>query len=406
MYNLLESIRSALQAVWAHRLRSFLTTLGIIIGVAAVVAVVSLVQGLSHYISGELEGLGSNTLSIQSFTPFEKRQLGQFAKLTHEDLLAIKNNVPGISNVTPMLFLRGSTVQYEGQSTSTRVFGTTAHYMDLQQIYPVQGRFLSRSDGTTRRRVVVLGPEVQKDLRLPDQPVGEFIQIGGEWFKVVGVMESQGELLGFNQDDYVIVPYGTARSIAGNERWQNIRISLVVNNLEKLDVAKNRIRQVLRDSHNLQPGEADDFEIQTPEQMMESFTGIIDMVTLVLGGIVSISLLVGGVGIMNIMLVSVTERTREIGICKALGAQRRDILLQFLIEALTLCMLGGLIGVVLGYGLGMMVSGLLPGFPAAFVPWWAVILAFGFSASVGIIFGILPAAKAANLDPIDALRYE
>lgn len=406
MYNLLESMRSAFQAVWAHRLRSFLTTLGIIIGVAAVVAVVSLVQGLSHYISGELEGLGSNTLSVQAFTPFEQRQLGQYAKLTHEDLLAIQNKVPDINNITPMLRMVGSAVQFEGESTATRVLGTTTRYMELNQVYPVQGRFISPSDGQTRRRVVVLGQEVQKDLRLPEQPVGEFVQIGGEWFKVIGVMESQGEILGFNQDDYVIVPYGTARSITGTGRWENINISLTVDDLDKVDLVKNRIERVLRNAHNLQPGDENDFEIQTPEQMMESFTGIIDMVTLVLGGIVGISLLVGGVGIMNIMLVSVTERTREIGICKALGAQRRDILLQFLIEALTLCMLGGLIGIFLGYGLGAMVSGMLPGFPAAFVPWWAVFLAFGFSASVGIIFGILPAAKAANLDPIEALRYE
>lgn len=406
MYNLIESIRSALQSIWAHRLRSFLTALGIIIGVAAVVAVVSLVQGLSHYVGGQLEGLGSNTLTIQSYTPFEKRQLGQFAKITHEDYLAINDKVSGISSITPQLYMMGSTVQYQGQSTSTRVFGTTTRYMDLGQTYPALGRFLSPSDDQTRRRVVVIGPEVQKDLRLPDNPVGEFVQIGGEWFKVIGVMESQGELLGFNQDDYVVVPYGTARSIVGTARWQDIQISLVVNDLDKLDAVKARIRRVLRDEHNLEAGEPDDFEIQTPEQLMESFTGIINMITLVFGGVVSISLLVGGVGIMNIMLVSVTERTREIGICKALGAQRSDILLQFLIEALTLCMLGGIVGVGLGYGLGIMVSGMLPGFPSAYVPWWAILLAFGFSAGVGVLFGILPAAKAANLDPIEALRYE
>lgn len=406
MYNLLESLRSALQAIWAHRLRSFLTALGIIIGVAAVVAVVSMVQGLNHFVAGEMEGLGSNTLSIEAYTPFEKRQLGQFAHLTHDDFLAIKYKVGGVSDVTPFLYMIGTLAQYEGQSTSTRVFGTTPRYMDLQQAYPVQGRFISQSDDDTRRRVAVLGPEVLKDLRLPDNPLGQFIQIGAEWFKIVGVMEAQGEILGFSQDDYIIIPYGTARSLMGSARWQNINISLTVNDLEKLAVTKAQLTRVLRDQHGLRPGEADDFEIKTPEQMMESFTGITNMITLVLGGVVGISLLVGGVGIMNIMLVSVTERTREIGICKALGARRRDILLQFLIEALTLCLLGGLFGLFIGYGLGALISGMLPGFPAAYVPWWAILLSCGFSLAVGLVFGILPAAKAANLDPIEALRYE
>src|SRR5690606_13396835 len=282
---------------------------------------------------------------------FEKRQLGQFAHLTHEDFLAIKYKVSGVSDITPFLYLIGTMAQYEGQSTSTRVFGTIPRYMDLQQAYPVQGRFISQSDNDTRRRVAVLGPEVLKDLRLPDNPIGEFIQIGAEWFKVVGVMEAQGEILGFSQDDYIIIPYGTARSLMGSARWQNINISLTVNDLTQLDATKMQLTRVLRDQHGLRPGEADDFEIKTPEQMMESFTGITNMITLVLGGVVGISLLVGGVGIMNIMLVSVTERTREIGICKALGAKRRDILLQFLIEALTLCLLGGLFGLIIGYGL-------------------------------------------------------
>ncbi|HEX7030712.1 MAG TPA: ABC transporter permease, partial [Gammaproteobacteria bacterium] len=361
---------------------------------------------LNHFVSGELEGLGSNNITIRSETTREMFLLGQFAQLTHEDMLAISAEVDGVSDITPTLMLLGSPVSYEGESTTPNVFGTIRRFMDLNRIYPVEGRFLSPSDSRYRRRVAVVGAEVREELLLPDDPVGEYIQIGSEWFKIIGLMEERGEFLGNSQDNYVIIPYGTARSIIGSAKRQDISINLTVDDVDAVEEVTDRITRVLREQHNLADGEADDFSVMTPEQIMESVSNIINSITMVFGGVVSISLLVGGVGIMNIMLVSVTERTREIGICKALGAHRSDILMQFLIEALVLCLLGGLIGLVLGYGLGAMISGMLPGFPAAYVPWWAALLSFGFSAGVGIVFGILPAAKAANLDPIDALRYE
>jgi putative ABC transport system permease protein len=192
----------------------------------------------------------------------------------------------------------------------------------------------------------------------------------------------------------------------GASRDLDIQIQLLVDDMNRQEEVKERIRRVLRQAHGLRPGEPDDFRVQTAEQLTESFNTVINMVTAVSAGIVGISLLVGGIGIMNIMLVSVTERTREIGILKALGATRQDILLQFLIEALALTMIGGLLGIAIGYGLGVMVAALLPGFPPAHVPLWAVMLSFGFCAAVGVIFGIVPAAKAAQLNPIDALRYE
>jgi putative ABC transport system permease protein len=192
----------------------------------------------------------------------------------------------------------------------------------------------------------------------------------------------------------------------GKGRDLDIQIQLLVDDIGRQEEVKERIRRVLRQEHGLKATEPDDFRVQTPEQLTESFNAVINTITAVSAGIVSISLLVGGIGIMNIMLVSVTERTREIGILKALGATRQDILMQFLIEALTLCMIGGLVGIGIGYGLGALVATLLPGFPAAHVPLWAVGLSFGFCAAVGVVFGIVPAAKAAQLDPIDALRYE
>lgn len=404
-----ESLRSALASIWAHRLRSFLTALGIIIGVASVVAVVSIVQGLSRSISDQFQGLGTNTLTVRSSTPFRERLTGDYAKLTPGDMQAIEHDVAGIQHVTPtvsVLGVLGGSIQYRGHSASTQVFGTTARYQDLYSVYPAQGRFLTPSDDKTRRRVCVIGPAIIDSLDLPQNPIGQFLQIGGEWFKIVGLMQKRGEMLGFNQDDYVMIPYGSARSLMGISKEPDITVNLTVKNLDDMDTVKARISQVLRQRHGLKGKQEDDFQLRTSAQLMDSIKNVTGTVTMVVGGIVGISLIVGGVGIMNIMLVSVTERTREIGILKALGAQRSDILLQFLIEALTLCLLGGIIGLAIGFGLGALVSAMIPTLPPAFVPWWAVALSFGFSAGVGLIFGILPAAKAANLDPIDALRYE
>ena len=218
--------------------------------------------------------------------------------------------------------------------------------------------------------------------------------------------EGRGELMGFDQDNVIFVPYRAGRALQGHQTYTDIQIRLRVTHIEKMDTVRRKIERLLRKHRDIPEDKVNDFKIQSSDQLLESIDKVTNTVTAVLGGIVAISLLVGGIGIMNIMLVSVTERTREIGINKALGATRNFILLQFLAEAVILCLIGGFIGLGLGYGLGALVAGMLPGFPPAQVPLWAVILSLGFSASVGIVFGIVPAAKAANLDPIDALRYE
>lgn len=409
MFSLIESFRSALQSIRAHSFRSFLTTLGIIIGVASVITVISIVQGLSHSIKGEFEGLGANSLTIRSYTPFEDAMQGKRNRLSINDYEKIVENIDDISNVSPSFapFAGfGTQARYGSQSAFSQISAVKSVYQKTNQMYPKYGRFISDSDERSRRKVTVIGNKLRENLKLPENPVGTFIEIGGEWFKIIGLNETQGETFGFSKDDYALIPFSVGQAIAGNASKLDIIITFNVNDIEKLVPVQDRLTSLLRQIHKIKPGEKNDFKVQTSEQLMETFSKVIDMLTLVLGGIVSISLLVGGIGIMNIMLVSVTERTREIGICKALGAQRHHILMQFLIEAMTLSLLGGIIGLGLGYFLGFIAAKMIPNFPDAYVPFWAIALSLGFSTAVGMIFGIMPAAKAANLDPIDALRYE
>ena len=409
MFMLLESVRSALESIRAHGFRSLLTSLGIIIGVTSVIAVVSIVQGLSYTVNAQFAGLGGNSLTIRSYTPFKKQLQGRFARLTDRDMQVIERRIEGISDITPILYTqsgRRGAISYRSQTSFSQVIGIGPSYLEVNSVFPENGRFFTREDDERRRLVCAIGVDIIENLEMPENPIGEYFRLGNEWCKIVAVMERRGELLGFSQDDYVLLPYGTAKRIMGNRRDLDIQIQLLVDDIGRQEEVKERIRRVLRQEHGLKANEPDDFRVQTPEQLTESFNAVINTITAVSAGIVGISLLVGGIGIMNIMLVSVTERTREIGILKALGATRQDILMQFLIEALTLCMIGGLVGIGIGYGLGAVVATLLPGFPAAHVPLWAVGLSFGFCAAVGVVFGIVPAAKAAQLDPIDALRYE
>ena len=401
-YVILESTRSALISIFAHGLRSFLTTLGIVIGVASVIAVVSLTQGMSAFIGESFSSLGSNSLTIQSYTPIAEQMRGVRARLTPEDLELIERRGEGIASITPILYAnRTSQVRYAAQTTFSQIMGTTYAYRDVSQSYVQLGRFIAESDNLTRRRVTVVGEKVREDLGLPENPVNEYVELGGEWFKVIGLLETKGDIMGFSQDDIVLVPYATMQSLQGNQARTDIQIQLSLSEDADVENVVRQLTALLRNAHDLSPEEDDDFIINTAEQLMETFDTIINMVTLVIGGIVSISLLVGGIGIMNIMLVSVTERTREIGICKAIGAKRHHILAQFLIEAMLLSLLGGLIGLALGFGLGSAISGSIESFPPASIPMWAIALALGFSGFVGVLFGILPAAKAANLDPIE-----
>jgi len=402
----LESLRSALAAIRAHRLRSFLTSLGIVIGVASVITVISLIQGLSKSVSDQFEGLGGNGLTVRPHNEYKDMMRGKVNYLHFEDVEQLRARVDGIRSLSPLFSPGFSEVRYTGLSATAQVFATTASYQEVNGRYARLGRFISDSDDAGARRVAVVGEKLIEDLHLPPNPVGQFILYANEWFKIVGVMEKRGEVFGMSQDNYLIIPFRTGQSIIGNNTRPQLQITVAVRDLGRLDEARSHIRMVMRQAHRLKADDADDFQIDSADQIAKTFDKLSGTVTLVMGGIVGISLLVGGIGIMNIMLVSVKERTREIGICKAIGARSRDILLQFLIEAVTLSTLGGLLGLVIGYALGVGIAAMIPDFPPAVVPWWAVVLAVLFSGSVGVVFGVVPASQAARLDPIDALRYE
>jgi putative ABC transport system permease protein len=406
MYALIEALRAALASLMAHRMRSFLTTLGILIGTGSVIAVVSLVQGFSESIKGQFADLGGSTLTLQAENSNENFRTGRLNYIDFSDVEVLRHRVPGVGHVAPLMQVPVPGVSFRGRSATPSIYATTAEFQLVRARYPELGRFLVESDDKGRRRVVVIGVKLRDDLKLPEDPIGEFIRIGSEWFKVVGVMEKQGELFGFSQDNYAVIPFDVGRGLVGNNNRPHMSVSFTVHDIAQLEAVRERATRAIRLARKLAVGKPDDFKIEAADSFVKQFDQIAGTTTAVLGGVVGISLLVGGIGIMNIMLVSVTERTREIGILKALGATRRDILVQFLLEAGLLALLGGLIGIVLGYAAGIGIAGLIPGFPPAQAPLWVVIAAAGFSALVGVVFGIMPASKAAALDPIEALRYE
>jgi putative ABC transport system permease protein len=403
----LENFRIAVAALRANLMRSILTTLGIIIGVAAVIAVVSIVQGLQFTITNQLQGVGATFIVVtpetdRDFPGMVARQI----KLTYDDGKAIEERVPGVKILTPAIFGRSVLKYRDRKHTPAAVIGVNENWQDVNNHTVDRGRFFSRVDTENRRKVVVVGEEVVDELNLGPQPLGKEIYLDAYPATVIGVMEEKGQSLGMNVDDLVFVPFDSALALFGRNAGDQVQLRMQAESAGMVEQVKDGITRLLRQRHRLPSSEPDDFEIQTQDEILETVNTILGSVTAVVGGVVGIALLVGGIGIMNIMLVSVTERTREIGVRKAVGARRQDVLVQFLIEAITLSLIGGAIGLAIGYGLGTVAANMIPDFPPAHVPLWAVILAFGFSAGVGIFFGIYPAAKASRLDPIEALRYE
>jgi putative ABC transport system permease protein len=404
----LEGSFAAVAAIRANALRSALTALGIIIGVAAVIAVVAVMQGLSSTITKQLDDLASDMIIVSAYTPRQQAMIGMRNTLSSEDFIAVRERVRDVQDITAVTqpIGLGGQIRSASSTTTAQILGTVANYQNVVRVYTDQGRFISDSDDARRRRVVVLGPTVVKDLELGDDPVGSFVQLGNEWFRVIGVGESRGTLFGFDQDNYAFVPFSTLRAMSAPGQPEDVQIYFRPNPDADTKRIEAQVKQVIRSRRGLAKDAPDPMQFQTAERTRENFDSIVNGVTMVAGAVVGISLLVGGIGVMNIMLVSVTERTREIGIVKALGATPRFILLQFLVEALVLSLFGGLIGLALGWGFALLISVAVPGMSGASVPGWAVLLSLGFTTAIGVIFGLAPAVKAARLNPIDALRYE
>ena len=391
----LELIRLALSRLRTSRVRAALTMLGVIIGVASVVALVGVGQGTTSSITTRLASLGTNLLTVNPSTG------GGTSTLTLDDADAL-TAVPGVAAVAPELSTT-ATVAAGDSTTSTSIVGTTADYATVRAFSVWQGTFLSQVDVARDLRVAVLGASAAEDLELDAESIGSEISIGGLPFRVVGILQPKGGSGFQDPDDQVIVPIGTvSKYFVAGSTVRTIGVSVAT--VEGMDAATTAITSLLRERHELAATDDADFSILDQAQLLETASSISGTLTLLLGGIASISLVVGGIGIMNIMLVSVRERTREIGIRKAIGARGRDILAQFLIEALTLSLLGGLIGVAVGLGVSAAI-GRIAGWGFTLNP-LTVAVAMVFSLAVGVVFGVWPARQAARLDPISALRYE
>jgi putative ABC transport system permease protein len=404
-----EIISVALGALRANKLRSLLTMLGIVIGVGAVIAVVALGSGAQQAVKDRIAALGTTLLTVN---PGQQRGggggiaiAGGQQRLTLDDAKAIDERATNLLAVQPEMRSQQQVV-FGNKNASTTIVGTTPNYLEVRKYQLKVGRMFTAADDEGRQRVAVIGSAVVDNMGIaaPEALIGENVRIRGTQFTVIGVLASKGQANAFqNPDDQILVPINTARfRVNGSDRLQSI--SALAVDEDKIPEAMADIQRVLRRQHKIRQGAPDDFQIRNQADILATTQETTEVMTYLLSGIAAVSLLVGGIGIMNIMLVSVTERTREIGIRKALGATRWNILLQFLIEAVVLCILGGVVGVGLGAG-GATVMSKTAGWSTQ-ISTTAIILAFAFSAFVGVAFGVWPARRAAVLDPITALRYE
>ncbi len=392
-----ELFKLAFTSLRANKLRSALTTLGIIIGVFSVILLVSLGTGLQSYITDQISGLGSNLLFVvPGNVSGGPRDPGDSAnKLKLSDATILEARLKSIAYVSPLIG-KQTTVKYENKSIEgTQIYGVAANYQSIIKVDLEKGVFFTPSQDKNGSKVAVIGKTVVNTLFPSGNPIGKKVNISGGKYTVIGIAVERGSVFGVDQDNTILIPTLAAKKQFSIDTINNIYLSAL--KPEFVSLVKKRANEIL-----LRRLEKDDFTVMTQEQTLSTVTSVTGALTAALGGISAISLLVGGIGVMNIMLVSVTERTKEIGLRKALGARRKDILLQFLLEAVMLSLVGGTVGILLGLG----VSALLAQFFVSQVTPWSVILAFAFSVAVGIIFGIAPAIRASRLSPIEALRYE
>jgi putative ABC transport system permease protein len=396
----------ALRALRRNKMRSTLTAVGIIIGVASVVAMVAVGNGAQASITRQVSALGQNLLTVLAGARKSggvSAGLGSASAITLADAEAIGREVPDVVAVSAEVSTTAQAIAC-GRNWSTSVVGESQDYLKIRDWKLAGGSMFSERDVRGAARVAVIGSKTASELFGPLNPVGQSVRIKNIPFTIVGLLESKGAGMGgIDQDDRLVIPFTTAMKRITGERYLR-SVNVEVAGADRMDIAQQQITSLLRQRHRLTPGREDDFNIFNQKEIADTVNSISTIITLLLGSVAGISLVVGGIGIMNIMLVSVTERTREIGIRMAVGAQAGDIRLQFLIEAVTLSLFGGLVGVVGGVGASKLI-GMLANF-TAIVTTGSVLLAFGVSCAIGIFFGLYPAHKAAALEPIDALRYE
>jgi putative ABC transport system permease protein len=411
-----ENVRFAFLAVRAHKLRAFLTVLGIVVGVATVIAMVSIINGFNNNMVRNFQSFGATLVQFQKFEPrFSPGHRDESERnrkdLTLEDALALKAEIPEMRAVSPERYLWNTDihVKYRDSETTTPVIlGATPDYSMANNHFVAYGRFLTESDIDHAAPVIVIGEDVREALFAREDPLNKWLQLNGTQYLVIGVFEKKGKMMGHSNDNFValtLTAFDRQFPFIKNSHGDTIHIATVPYTPGQIPTIIEKGRAVLRARRHVPFNKPDDFAIYTPDKLIESFQSITRGVTFGMIFIAFISLLIGGVGVMNIMLVSVTERTREIGVRKAVGALRRDIVLQFLTEAMTLSILGGAIGVVVGVAVPAGVKRAFEALPAE-TPIWAVLVGLLVSLSVGIFFGLYPAVKASRLDPIEALRYE
>jgi len=411
MKRFLENIKVAFQALFLNKMRSFLTMLGIIIGVGAVVAMLSIGMGAQQSVIQSVQDIGSNLIIITPGNPEEEEGIGQQmamggtqqSKLKEGDLSAIEREATLITEVAPVVFST-SIVSYMNKSTQSTVYASTENGRGLYNMEVEEGKFYSRSDVSNSLSVAVIGQTIVTKLFGNINPVGKIIKIDGQNFKIIGTLETRGtDTFGNDQDDFISMPVTTAQNkLYGLDSYNMILAQSVSE--KDIDAASDEIESILKRHRNIRSGETADFSVRNQTQILDIISTITGIFTVVIAGIAGISLLVGGIGIMNIMMVSVTERTREIGIRKAIGAKNRDILIQFLVESIVLSVTGGIFGILFA----VIVSELLSRFTIldTSITWIPIVIALSFSTIIGLFFGIYPAMRAARLNPIDALRYE
>jgi putative ABC transport system permease protein len=408
-----ESTAMALSTLRANKLRAGLTILGVTVGVVTVLSMVSIIQGLNKAFAEQIESLGSNAIWITKFDPSFGKPPGsnpeerQRKELTVEDADAIRDQVSTIDDVSPVHREISATVRYREKQATPVLLGATSHYEFTQSQYVGYGRFINEIDMHERSNVAVLGRDLVKALFPNDEnPIGAEIKVDGNPFRVVGVMSVLGSFFGQSRDNIIFIPLSTADKYYPKIVPPGAIYAIIVRPKNRAVVKEtmDEIRDLLRRRRQVRFGEKDSFGISSQDALLDIYNQLTSATYLVLTAISAVALMIGGIGVMNIMLVSVTERTKEIGIRKAVGATKVSILAQFMVEAVVLTAIGGFIGLVIGEVMSFLINNYSP--LPAFIPFWAILVGIFVSAGVGIVFGLYPAWRAANLDPIDALRYE